>query len=132
MTGPDQIRARDLPDPDGEKFGIPTYYWGTAPDGLATRRQLRRQGRQPNRQPYVAQAVRPRGGGKKPLVAHLYRVEDSAPKRPPSDAQLAAVARATRAHQVNAMIRHGIDPHELEDDRIDDEEEDIELEESPW
>jgi hypothetical protein len=32
-------------DPSGARFGIPTYPWRFAPDGLATRRQLRRFGR---------------------------------------------------------------------------------------
>lgn len=118
------IRTRDLPDPDGSRFGIPTFYWGTAPEGLATRRQLRARGLQPNRRPYVAQAVRPRRN-REPLTAHLYRVEDAAPKRPPSEAQLASVERATRAHQEHAMRRHGIDPAEEQEDEV----EVIELEE---
>lgn len=135
------VRTQDLPDPNGSKYGIPTYYWGTAPAGLATRRQLRADGKQPNRQPYVARAVRPRRGDREPLVAHLYRVEDAAPKKPPTSAQLAAVARATRAHQEQAMLRHGVDPHEFDDERSgggwhDEEDEveseDFELEESEW
>lgn len=122
MIGPKDVRTRDLPDPDGSRYGIPTYYWGTAPQGLATRRQLREMGLRPNGQDVAAQAVRPRRGGREPLAAYLYRVEAAAPKRTPSPAQLAAVARATRARQELAMRRHGVDPtSELERPEIDDE-----------
>lgn len=111
MIGPKNVQVRQLPDVDGSRYGVPTYYWGTAPEGLATRRQLREMGLRPNGQDIAAQAVRPRRGGREPLTAYLYRVEAAAPKRPATPAQLAAVARATRARQEQAMRRHGIDPH---------------------
>ena len=44
-------------DPDGDRYGIPTYWWRGAPPGYATRRQLRERGLCPGGQP-VAAAVR--------------------------------------------------------------------------
>ncbi|WP_280232296.1 RRQRL motif-containing zinc-binding protein [Nocardia cyriacigeorgica] len=121
MIGPKDVRTRDLPDPDGSRYGVPTYYWGTAPQGLATRRQLREMNLRPNGQEIAAQTVRPRRG-REPLAAYLYRVEGAAPKRQASPAQLAALARATRARQELAMRRHGVDPTpELERPDISDE-----------
>ncbi|WP_416567346.1 RRQRL motif-containing zinc-binding protein [Nocardia testacea] len=113
MIGPKDVKARSLPDVDGSRFGLPTYYWGTAPEGLATRRQLREMGLRPNGQDIAAQAIRPRRGGREPLAAYLYRVENAAPKRQATPAQLAAVARATRARQERAMSRHGIEAPEV-------------------
>ena len=42
-------------DPTGARYGIPTYPWRLAPDGLATRRQLRARGLRPGGQPIAAQ-----------------------------------------------------------------------------
>ncbi|GLW68447.1 hypothetical protein Kpho02_07460 [Kitasatospora phosalacinea] len=44
-------------DPTGERFGIPTYPWRLAPDGLKTRRQLRACGLRPGGQPVAAQVL---------------------------------------------------------------------------
>lgn len=123
MIGPREVRARDLPDPTGERFdGVPTYYWGTAPaEAGQTVRQLREQGLRPaNRTDISGQVLRMRRGGREPLAAYLYRLEDAVPKTPPTPAQLAAVARATRARQERAMQRHGIEPQELEQPDIAD------------
>lgn len=88
-------------DPEGTRYGIPTYGWHTAPDGLATRRQLRALGLCPGRQPIAGQVrwrgVRRRGTNER--VAYLYRIDLARPKRDPSPAQLAAVARATAARR---------------------------------
>jgi hypothetical protein len=88
-------------DPEGSRYGIPTYGWHTAPDGLATRRQLRALGLCPGRQPIAGQVrwrgVRRRGTCER--VAYLYRIDLARPKRTPTPAQLAAVARATAARR---------------------------------
>jgi hypothetical protein len=42
-------------DPEGTRFGLPTFPFGCAPDGFATRRQLRAQGLRPGGQPVAAQ-----------------------------------------------------------------------------
>ncbi|MBF6150280.1 RRQRL motif-containing zinc-binding protein [Nocardia nova] len=123
MIGPKDVRARDLPDPDGTKFGIPTYYWDTArTEGLETRRQLRAKGLRPrNSREIAAQVVRPRRGGREPLTAYLYRVEEAVPKRPATPERLEALARGRRTQQERAMERHGIDPQELDRPDITDE-----------
>ncbi|WP_324608648.1 RRQRL motif-containing zinc-binding protein, partial [Streptomyces sp. NRRL S-1896] len=48
------------------------YRWHLAPDGLATRRQLRALGLRPGGQDVVAELPRPRRR-RAPLVAYLYR-----------------------------------------------------------
>ncbi|WP_281179625.1 RRQRL motif-containing zinc-binding protein, partial [Micromonospora rosaria] len=66
-------------DPDGTKFGIPTFWWQGAPSGYATRRQLRAAGLRPGGQPIAAQVMWRGVGGNR--VAYLYRVDLARPKR---------------------------------------------------
>ncbi|CAL9473865.1 RRQRL motif-containing zinc-binding protein [Streptomyces sp. enrichment culture] len=75
------LTLADCFDPDGERFGIPTYPWRCAPDGLATRRQLRSRGLRPGGQDVVAQTLRPRRR-REPLTAYLYRIDRALPVRP--------------------------------------------------
>ncbi|WP_410875281.1 RRQRL motif-containing zinc-binding protein [Nocardia sp. A7] len=88
--------------------GIPTYEWRTAPGHLRTRRQLAAEGLRPNGQDIAGRITRSRGSRKEPLVAHLFDVEKAAPKRRPSEAQRAALAKATREHQLRAAERRGV------------------------
>lgn len=113
MIGPSNVSARDLPDPDGSRFGVPTFSWNTAPKDLGqTVRQLEARGLRPGDKTDIAgQILRPRRR-REPLAAYLYRVEDALPKRPATEAELAALARGRRTQQEQAMIRRGIDPHE--------------------
>jgi hypothetical protein len=84
-------------DPDGTRFGLPTFPYHYAPIGLATRRQLRAAGLQPARQPIAAQILgRHR---KQRRVAYLYSLAGAKAKLPASRAQLAAVSRALRARR---------------------------------
>ena len=85
-------------DPEGERYGIPTYPWRMAPAGLATRRQLAAQGLRPGGQPVVAQ-VRWRRGRRPPGTAYLYRVDAAKPQRTPGPAQLTALAKALAARR---------------------------------
>lgn len=85
-------------DPDGAKFGIPTYPWHLAPDGLATRRQLRIRGLRPGGQDIAAQVLRPRRR-REPLTAYLYRVDLALPVRPMTPARWAALAKANAARR---------------------------------
>jgi predicted GIY-YIG superfamily endonuclease len=64
-------------DPEGTRYGIPTYPWRMAPAGLATRRQLAADGLRPGGQPVAAQVMwRSRHRGPRSVqVAYLYRVE---------------------------------------------------------
>src|SRR3712207_9546881 len=66
-------------DPYGRHYGFPTYPYRHAPTGLATRRQLRRQGLCPGGHDPVAQILwRHR---KQIRTAHLYRGDLAMPKR---------------------------------------------------
>ncbi len=83
-------------DPSGDRYGIPTYPYRWAPEGLLTRRQLRALGLRPGGQNVAAQILW-RGGQR---VAYLYRQDAAKPKRPATSAQLAAIARALRARRI--------------------------------
>lgn len=75
--------------------GLPTFPFRMAPEGLATRRQLRESGLCPGGQPVVAQVVW--AGGRQ--WAGLYRVDLARPKRIPSLQQSAAITKATAARR---------------------------------
>jgi hypothetical protein len=92
-----QTRGMRIPfyDPDGTHYGLPTYPWRWAPDGLLTVRQLRARGLRPGGQDITAQILWRRGK----RVAYLYRAEDARPKRTATPAQLAAVHAALRARR---------------------------------
>ncbi|WP_079045425.1 MULTISPECIES: RRQRL motif-containing zinc-binding protein [unclassified Streptomyces] len=74
------------------------YRWRLAPDGLATRRQLRSMGLRPGGQDVVAELHRPRRR-RAPLVAYLYRIDRAKPVRPMTPARAAALAAAMRARR---------------------------------
>lgn len=76
---------------------FPTYPWNGAPDGLATLRQLAASGLRPNGAPVVAQIVRPRRHGRDDLVGYLYEISAAAPKRPPTEGNLRAIAAMNTA-----------------------------------
>ncbi|MFC0533138.1 RRQRL motif-containing zinc-binding protein [Phytohabitans kaempferiae] len=84
-------------DPDGQRFGFPTFPYHCAPDGLVTRRQLRAAGLRPAGQPVIAQILwRHR---KHTRTAYLYRRDLAKPKRQATDAQLIAVSKALLARR---------------------------------
>lgn len=84
-------------DPSGARYGLPTYPWRLAPDGLATRRQLRACGLRPGGQPVAAQLMRVnrRRGGIQ--VAYLYRLDRAKPVRPMTSRKWGALVLALRA-----------------------------------
>ena len=84
-------------DADGSRYGLPTYPYYCAPDGLATRRQLRASGLRPAGQPVTAQIIWTHHGKRR--IAYLYRQTLARPKRPATPAQLAALAAALRARR---------------------------------
>jgi hypothetical protein len=85
-------------DPTGSRHGLPTFPYHWAPDGLATRRQLRAQGLRPNGQPIAAQILwRHRTHLR---TAYLYRLDLAKPKRAATPAQLAAVDKALVARRI--------------------------------
>ncbi|MEU6893944.1 RRQRL motif-containing zinc-binding protein [Streptomyces sp. NPDC046557] len=83
---------------------LPVYSWRLAPDGLATRRQLRAQGLRPGGQDVAAQVERPRYR-RGPLVAYLYLVEHAKPVRPMTARKTAALAKANAARRTCPQCR---------------------------
>ncbi|MEK2475538.1 RRQRL motif-containing zinc-binding protein [Streptomyces noursei] len=87
-------------DPDGTHYGIPTYPFRLAPDGLVTRRQLRAKGLRPGGQDIAAQILwRSRRYGRRIRVAYLYRFDRAKPVRPMTPAKWAALAKANAARR---------------------------------
>ncbi|MFF1513833.1 RRQRL motif-containing zinc-binding protein [Streptomyces sp. NPDC058305] len=87
-------------DPNGTRFGVPTYPWHFAPDGYATRRQLRDRGLRPGGQPIAAQVMRRHRGRKAGVqVAYLYRVDRARPVRPMTSRKWGALALAMLARR---------------------------------
>lgn len=77
---------------------LPVYDWRAAPEGLATRRQLRAMGLRPGGQDVAAQMERPRRR-RGPLVAYLYRVDRALPVRPMTSRKWGALALAMLARR---------------------------------
>lgn len=88
----------DCHDPTGRVHGLPTFPWCLAPDGLATRRQLRALGLRPGGQDIAGQVLRPRRR-REPLTAFLYRVDRALPVRPMTPAKTAALAKANTSRR---------------------------------
>ncbi|MFF4294817.1 RRQRL motif-containing zinc-binding protein [Streptomyces vinaceus] len=91
-------------DPTGARYGIPTFPWRLAPDGLATRRQLRALGLRPGGQDIAGQVLRPRYR-RGPLAAFLYRIDRAKPVRPMTPAKTAALAKANTARRTCPACR---------------------------
>ncbi|MCX5296837.1 hypothetical protein OG898_10080 [Streptomyces sp. NBC_00193] len=83
---------------------LPIYRWRLAPEGLATRRQLRAVGLRPGGQDVVAQVERPRRR-RGPLVAYLYRVDLAKPVRPMTENRWAALEKANDARRQCPVCR---------------------------
>ncbi|KJK58345.1 RRQRL motif-containing zinc-binding protein [Saccharothrix sp. ST-888] len=86
----------------------PAYRWRCAPDGLATRRQLRAQGLRPGGQDPAAEIEwrsrkARRCGGKR--VAYLYRVDLARPVRPMTPGRARALAAAILARRTCPACR---------------------------
>lgn len=97
-----RIRARYM-DPDGARYGLPTFCWGLAPAGLATRRQLRAMNLRPGGQDPAAQVMWHGVGGDR--VAYLYRIDVAKPKRAATAGQLAALGKAMTARRTCPQCR---------------------------
>ncbi|MET9107011.1 RRQRL motif-containing zinc-binding protein [Streptomyces zhihengii] len=83
---------------------LPVFRWQLAPDGLATRRQLRALGLRPGGQDVAAELQRPRLR-RGPLVAYLYRIDRAKPVRPMTPARRAALERANAAQRLCPACR---------------------------
>ncbi|MEU7176535.1 RRQRL motif-containing zinc-binding protein [Micromonospora tulbaghiae] len=97
-----RIRAAYF-DPDGARYGIPTFWWRGAPPGYATRRQLTAAGLRPGGQPVAAQILWHGVGGVR--AAYLYRLDLARPKRTATPAQLRAVRAALLARRTCPTCR---------------------------
>ncbi len=82
-------------DPDGARYGLPTYPYHWGPPALRTARQLRAAGLRPGGQQPAAQILWRRGR----RVAYLYHTALALPKRQATPAQLAALQAAMRARR---------------------------------
>ena len=82
-------------DPDGHRYGIPTYPYHWAPKNLLTLRQLRARGLRPGGQSPVAQILWRHGL----RVAYLYRADLALPRRQATPAQLTALGKALAARR---------------------------------
>ncbi|MFH9550954.1 RRQRL motif-containing zinc-binding protein [Streptomyces sp. NPDC017435] len=83
---------------------LPVFRWHLAPDGYATRRQLRARDLRPGGQGVAAQLERPRRR-RRPLVAYLYRVDLAKPVRAMTPARWAALAKANTARRICPACR---------------------------
>ncbi|TXS38536.1 RRQRL motif-containing zinc-binding protein [Streptomyces sp. OR43] len=77
---------------------LPEFRWRLAPDGYATRRQLRALGLRPGGQDVAAVLHRPRRR-RAPLVAYLYRIDHAKPVRPMTPRRAQALAKAMAARR---------------------------------
>ncbi|MBB5870580.1 hypothetical protein F4553_003959 [Allocatelliglobosispora scoriae] len=84
-------------DPDGETFGLPTFPYLCAPEGLATRRQLRSAGLSPGGHDPVAQLMWRHRTTQR--VAYLYDTALARPKRTATPRQLDAITAALTARR---------------------------------
>ncbi|MFJ8374078.1 RRQRL motif-containing zinc-binding protein [Streptomyces sp. NPDC094461] len=89
---------------------VPVYRWRLAPDGYATRHQLRAMGLRPGGQDVAAQLERPRPRPRPrrrrgPLIAYLYRIDRARPVRPMTPARRAALAAAMAARRMCPVCR---------------------------
>ena len=88
-------------DPTGARYGLPTYPYKFAPDGLATMRQLRAKGLRPGGQAPAAQIMWRKGK----RVAYLYHTDRALPKRTATPAQREAIGRALLARRTCPTCR---------------------------
>jgi hypothetical protein len=91
-------------DPDGERYGLPTYPYHWAPEGLLTVRQLRIKGLRPGGQDIAAQILWRHRRHRR--IAYLYREDQAKPKRHATTAQLAALAKALKARRTCPTCGH--------------------------
>ncbi|MFI1397808.1 RRQRL motif-containing zinc-binding protein [Streptomyces sp. NPDC020681] len=93
-------------DPNGTRYGVPTYPWRYAPEGYATRRQLRARGLRPGGQPVAAQIMRRCRGRKSGVqVAYLYCIDRAKPVRPMTSRKWGALALAMLARRTCPACR---------------------------
>jgi hypothetical protein len=90
-------------DPDGCRFGLPTFPYRKAPKHLATNRQLRARQLRPGGQPVVAQILWRHK--QQCRVAYLYDTNAAKPKRTATPAQRVAIDKALTARRTCTTCR---------------------------
>jgi hypothetical protein len=95
-------------DPNGVRYGFPTYPFQGAPAGYATRRQLRAAGLRPGGQPVTAQILWRHRTQRR--VAYLYDLALAKPKRTATPAQRVAIERALLARRT-CRTCHQVKPY---------------------
>ncbi|GAB3212569.1 hypothetical protein [Nocardia tengchongensis] len=95
----------EAPDDSRQEYG-----WGLAPSHLKTRRQLREMGKSPGQSLVALMVGKVRG---RRVVASLFDPDLAPAKRVPTDAQLAAIRKATTEHQLRAAQRRGFSRAEM-------------------
>lgn len=90
-------------DPDGSRYGLPTYPYRKAPKHLATIRQLRARHLRPGGQHVVAQILWRHK--KHHRVAYLYDTNHAKAKRTATPAQRAAIDKALSARRTCGTCR---------------------------
>ncbi|MFE3222914.1 hypothetical protein [Nocardia sp. NPDC059228] len=99
-------------DPEGKRYGIPTYPWRMAPAHLQTESQLAQDKRRPGgeAQAQVLGGMSRRGHK---LQAYLYDEAEAVPKRECSDAQLESLKIARWVRSANACEDRGIEATDM-------------------
>ncbi|MGW0247974.1 hypothetical protein ACWDYH_15210 [Nocardia goodfellowii] len=94
-------------DPEGRRYGIPTWPWRMAPQHLRTWRQLDAENKRPVSE-YEAQV---RGTGRR--QAYLYDSHETREKREATPAQREALQLARWTRSADAAERRGVDATEM-------------------
>ncbi|WP_458686400.1 hypothetical protein [Nocardia tengchongensis] len=98
-------------DPEGRRYGIPTFPWRMAPQHQRTERQLAQDKRQPGDEAQAQVLGASRRFGR--LQAYLYDEANAVPKQERSEAQLESLRIARWVRSANACERRGIDATDM-------------------
>ncbi|MFB7722299.1 hypothetical protein [Nocardia sp. NPDC056100] len=104
------MSARFL-DPEGTRYGIPTFPWRMAPKHLRTERQLAEQRQRPGAEAQAQVLGTSRRFGQ--LQAYLYDEANAVPKQERSEAQLESLRIARWVRSADACERRGIDATDM-------------------
>ncbi|MFB8001540.1 hypothetical protein [Nocardia sp. NPDC056000] len=104
------MSARFL-DPEGTRYGIPTFPWRMAPKHLRTERQLAQQRQRPGAEAQAQVLGTSRRFGQ--IQAYLYDEANAVPKQERSEAQLESLRIARWVRSADACERRGIDATDM-------------------
>lgn len=97
-------------DPEGERYGIPTYPWRMAPQHLRTKRQLAQRNQRPGEEAQAQVMANTRRGV---VRGYLYDEATAVPKRECSPAQQESLQIARWVRSANACEDRGIDATDM-------------------